>query len=146
MVTHSYGDRKGIRYLTNGLKVYYIPQRQLYNQSSYPTVLGSWNFPLLRKILIRERIEIVHCHQVSLFEFFSNGSRLFLLCPWKAYFMLKRWDTRPYLRTTRSSDSQICRLFTLTSCLNSRCPTSAMSFASVTPGELWESVLTDTWQ
>eukprot|EP01127_Copromyxa_protea_P012879 TRINITY_DN3391_c0_g1_i2.p1 TRINITY_DN3391_c0_g1~~TRINITY_DN3391_c0_g1_i2.p1 ORF type:complete len:470 (+),score=69.24 TRINITY_DN3391_c0_g1_i2:116-1411(+) len=63
MVTHSYGDRKGIRYLTNGLKVYYIPQHQLYNQSSYPTVLGSWNFPLLRKILIREKIEIVHCHQ-----------------------------------------------------------------------------------
>lgn len=25
IVTHAYGDRRGIRYLTNGLKVYYLP-------------------------------------------------------------------------------------------------------------------------
>uniref|UniRef100_A0A6B2L2A1 phosphatidylinositol N-acetylglucosaminyltransferase n=1 Tax=Arcella intermedia TaxID=1963864 RepID=A0A6B2L2A1_9EUKA len=63
MITHSYGNRKGIRYLTNGMKVYYIPQMQMYNQSSYPTIALSWFLPLLRKILIREKIEIVHCHQ-----------------------------------------------------------------------------------
>lgn len=63
MITHSYGNRKGIRYLTNGMKCYYIPQRELYNQSSYPTIVGSWNFPLLRQILIRERIDVVHGHQ-----------------------------------------------------------------------------------
>lgn len=25
IATHAYGDRRGIRYLTNGLKVYYLP-------------------------------------------------------------------------------------------------------------------------
>lgn len=25
IVTHAYGDRRGVRYLTNGLKVYYLP-------------------------------------------------------------------------------------------------------------------------
>lgn len=63
MITHSYGNRKGIRYLTNGMKCYYIPQKQLYNESSYPTIVGSWNFPLLRQILIREKIDVVHGHQ-----------------------------------------------------------------------------------
>lgn len=52
MITHSYGNRKGIRYLTNGMKCYYIPQKQLYNESSYPTIVGSWNFPLLRQVLL----------------------------------------------------------------------------------------------
>ncbi|KAM9978748.1 hypothetical protein ACTFIY_012504 [Dictyostelium cf. discoideum] len=61
IITHSYGDRFGIRYVTNGLKVYYIPQAPFYNQSSFPTLY--FTFPLFRKILIRERIEIVHCHQ-----------------------------------------------------------------------------------
>jgi len=42
MITHSYGNRKGIRYLTNGLKVYYLPQADIYNKSSYPT-LGARN-------------------------------------------------------------------------------------------------------
>ena len=31
IVTHAYEDRKGIRYLTNGLKVYYLPLRVMYN-------------------------------------------------------------------------------------------------------------------
>lgn len=25
IATHGYGDRRGVRYLTNGLKVYYLP-------------------------------------------------------------------------------------------------------------------------
>lgn len=64
IVTHSYNNRKGVRYLTNGLKVYYLPQKEFYNQSSFPTIVFSMLFPLVRKILTREQIEIVHCHQV----------------------------------------------------------------------------------
>ncbi|KYR01220.1 GlcNAc transferase [Tieghemostelium lacteum] len=61
IITHCYGDRFGIRYVTNGLKVYYIPQAPFYNQSSFPTLY--FTFPLFRKILLREKIDIVHCHQ-----------------------------------------------------------------------------------
>lgn len=61
IVTHYYGNRKGIRYLTNGLKVYYLPVTPIYNQSSFPTMYCQ--YPLLRKILLREQINIVHCHQ-----------------------------------------------------------------------------------
>ncbi|GAB0098976.1 phosphatidylinositol N-acetylglucosaminyltransferase subunit A [Sergentomyia squamirostris] len=60
VVTHSYGDRSGIRYMTNGLKVYYLPIKTFYNQCILPTMIC--NIPLLRNILIRERIDIVHGH------------------------------------------------------------------------------------
>lgn len=60
IMTHSYGDRKGIRYMTNGLKVYYIPIKVFYNQVILPTMIC--NIPLLRYILVREQIEIVHGH------------------------------------------------------------------------------------
>ena len=32
VVTHAYGDRVGVRYLNGGLKVYYLPFTQVYNQ------------------------------------------------------------------------------------------------------------------
>lgn len=60
IITHSYGDRKGIRYMTSGLKVYYLPIRTIYNQCILPTLMC--NIPLLRYILIREQIDIVHGH------------------------------------------------------------------------------------
>uniref|UniRef100_A0A182SMQ4 phosphatidylinositol N-acetylglucosaminyltransferase n=1 Tax=Anopheles maculatus TaxID=74869 RepID=A0A182SMQ4_9DIPT len=60
VITHSYGDRKGIRHMTNGLKVYYIPIRVFYNQVVLPTMIC--NIPLLRYILLREQIDIVHGH------------------------------------------------------------------------------------
>ncbi|XP_063811862.1 phosphatidylinositol N-acetylglucosaminyltransferase subunit A [Pseudophryne corroboree] len=60
IVTHSYGDRKGIRYLTNGLKVYYLPLKVMYNQSTATTLLHS--LPLLRYIFVRERVSVVHSH------------------------------------------------------------------------------------
>ena len=63
IVTHSYGNRKGVRYLTNGLKVYYLPHVIVYAQASIPTIFTM--FPMLRNIFIRERIDIVHAHQVS---------------------------------------------------------------------------------
>eukprot|EP01116_Phalansterium_solitarium_P025521 TRINITY_DN9806_c0_g1_i1.p1 TRINITY_DN9806_c0_g1~~TRINITY_DN9806_c0_g1_i1.p1 ORF type:complete len:606 (-),score=182.03 TRINITY_DN9806_c0_g1_i1:1546-3267(-) len=61
VITHFYGKRTGIRYLTNGLKVYYLPLTPFYNQSVFPA--PHTLFPLIRQILIREQINIVHCHQ-----------------------------------------------------------------------------------
>ncbi|OXB80358.1 UNVERIFIED_CONTAM: hypothetical protein H355_012791 [Colinus virginianus] len=60
VVTHAYGGRKGVRYLTNGLKVYYLPLRVMYNQSTATTLFHS--LPLLRYIFVRERVTIVHAH------------------------------------------------------------------------------------
>lgn len=60
VITHSYQDRKGVRYMTKGLKVYYLPIRTFYNQCILPTMMC--NIPLLRYILLRERIQIVHGH------------------------------------------------------------------------------------
>ena len=60
IITHAYEDRKGIRYLTNGLKVYYVPFLVSYRESTFPTVFSF--FPVFRNIVVRERIEIVHGH------------------------------------------------------------------------------------
>lgn len=60
VITHAYGDRKGVRYMTSGLKVYYLPFLVIYNQCTLPTVMVS--FPLIRNILIREGITVVHAH------------------------------------------------------------------------------------
>lgn len=61
VLTHAYGNRSGVRYMTGGLKVYYIPLRPFFNQSTFPTLYGT--LPIIRTILIRERINIVHGHQ-----------------------------------------------------------------------------------
>uniref|UniRef100_A0A1A9ZLP7 phosphatidylinositol N-acetylglucosaminyltransferase n=1 Tax=Glossina pallidipes TaxID=7398 RepID=A0A1A9ZLP7_GLOPL len=60
ILTHCYNDCKGVRYLTNGLKVYYLPIKVFYNQSVLPTMIC--NVPLIRSVLLREQIEIVHAH------------------------------------------------------------------------------------
>lgn len=60
MITHSYGDRTGLRYMTSGYKVYYLPVLVIYNQCTLPTLFAT--FPIVRNILIRERIDIVHGH------------------------------------------------------------------------------------
>ncbi|XP_043602563.1 phosphatidylinositol N-acetylglucosaminyltransferase subunit A isoform X1 [Bombus pyrosoma] len=60
VLTHSYGDRIGVRYMTNGLKVYYIPVKVFYNQCVLPTMICS--IPLIRYIFLREEIQIVHGH------------------------------------------------------------------------------------
>lgn len=60
IITHSYGDRKGVRYMTNGLKVYYLPIKVFYNQCILPTMIC--NIPILRNVFIREQIQIVHGH------------------------------------------------------------------------------------
>ncbi|ORY92986.1 phosphatidylinositol N-acetylglucosaminyltransferase GPI3 subunit [Syncephalastrum racemosum] len=60
IVTHAYGNRKGVRYLTNGLKVYYVPTMIVASEASLPTIYGF--FPLFRNIVIREEIQIIHGH------------------------------------------------------------------------------------
>uniref|UniRef100_A0A8C0W5G8 phosphatidylinositol N-acetylglucosaminyltransferase n=1 Tax=Castor canadensis TaxID=51338 RepID=A0A8C0W5G8_CASCN len=60
IVTHAYGNQKGIRYLTNGLKVYYLPLKVMYSQSTATTLFHS--LPLLRYIFVQERVTIIHSH------------------------------------------------------------------------------------
>lgn len=61
VATHSYGKRSGVRYMTNGLKVYYIPRLPFYLQNTFPTIFGT--LPIIRNIILRERVNIVHGHQ-----------------------------------------------------------------------------------
>ncbi|KAF2119920.1 glycosyltransferase family 4 protein [Lophiotrema nucula] len=60
IITHAYAGRTGIRYLTNGLKVYHVPFFVIYRETTFPTVFSF--FPVFRNIVIREQIEIVHGH------------------------------------------------------------------------------------
>ncbi|KAJ1339419.1 hypothetical protein BSLG_005985 [Batrachochytrium salamandrivorans] len=61
ILTHAYSDRVGIRYLSSGAKVYYVPLWLVVDQVSLPTIYSS--LPLFRYIAIREAIDIVHGHQ-----------------------------------------------------------------------------------
>lgn len=61
VMTHSYGTRSGVRYMTRGLKVYYVPWRPFLMQNTLPTFYGT--LPIVRSILIREKITLVHGHQ-----------------------------------------------------------------------------------
>ena len=60
IVTHSYGNRTGLRVMANDLKVFYLPIVPFYNQAVLPTIVGS--LPYLRHIFKSECIEIVHGH------------------------------------------------------------------------------------
>ena len=60
VITHFYKNRSGVRYMTNGLKVYYLPMIPFYNQCVFPCVYVSC--AIIRDILLREGITIVHGH------------------------------------------------------------------------------------
>ncbi|RAH41973.1 phosphatidylinositol N-acetylglucosaminyltransferase subunit A/GPI3 [Aspergillus brunneoviolaceus CBS 621.78] len=60
IITHAYKGRTGVRYLTNGLKVYHVPFFVIHRESTMPTVFSF--FPIFRNIVIREQIQIVHGH------------------------------------------------------------------------------------
>uniref|UniRef100_A0A8C5BYE1 phosphatidylinositol N-acetylglucosaminyltransferase n=1 Tax=Gadus morhua TaxID=8049 RepID=A0A8C5BYE1_GADMO len=60
IATHAYGRRKGVRYLTGGLKVYYLPLQVMYNQSTATSCFHS--LPLLRCVFVREAVTVVHAH------------------------------------------------------------------------------------
>ncbi|XP_022967384.1 phosphatidylinositol N-acetylglucosaminyltransferase subunit A isoform X1 [Cucurbita maxima] len=61
VMTHAYGNRSGVRYMTGGLKVYYVPWKPFVMQNTLPTFYGT--LPIVRTILIREKITLVHGHQ-----------------------------------------------------------------------------------
>lgn len=61
VMTHAYENRSGVRYMTNGLKVYYVPWKPFLMQNTLPTFFGT--LPIIRTILIREKISLVHGHQ-----------------------------------------------------------------------------------
>lgn len=72
VITHSYGNRVGIRYMTMGLKVYYLPIKVFYNQCILPTMIS--NVSLLRHIFLREEVQIIHGH--SAFSALSHEAML----------------------------------------------------------------------
>lgn len=55
--------RAGVRYLPGPLKVYYCPMFPFVDSDVFPTF--SATLPLLRNIIIREGIEILHAHQAT---------------------------------------------------------------------------------
>ncbi|CAH9103314.1 unnamed protein product [Cuscuta epithymum] len=61
VMTHAYKNRSGVRYMTGGLKVYYVPWKPFIMQNTLPTFYGT--LPIIRTILMRERISLVHGHQ-----------------------------------------------------------------------------------
>jgi phosphatidylinositol glycan class A protein len=61
LITGTYGNRRGVRYLSEGLKAYYLPILVSKQHVGFPTFFA--NFPILRSIWITERIQIVHGHQ-----------------------------------------------------------------------------------
>ncbi|KAI8461624.1 phosphatidylinositol glycan, class A [Phakopsora pachyrhizi] len=64
IITHDYGTRCGVRHLPAGLKVYYVPLGTVpfsQTQATFPNLFGC--LPLIRAILLRERIHIYHAHQ-----------------------------------------------------------------------------------
>ncbi|PHJ22807.1 n-acetylglucosaminyl-phosphatidylinositol biosynthetic protein family gt4 protein, partial [Cystoisospora suis] len=64
VITHYYGDKyQGVRYLSNGLKVYYLPFFPFVLNTTFPTFFSF--LPLIRNILFRERADIVHGHQTT---------------------------------------------------------------------------------
>lgn len=61
VVTHAYGNRRGIRFMPNNIKVYYLPY-PLYPKQNVIWPLLFNTFAYVRQILVRERINIVHGH------------------------------------------------------------------------------------
>ncbi|CAI5730732.1 unnamed protein product [Hyaloperonospora brassicae] len=55
--------RAGVRYMTHGLKVYYLPITALVDNVTYPTFVN--HVALFRTICVREKVQIVHGHQAT---------------------------------------------------------------------------------
>lgn len=76
VVTHDYEDRKGVRYLSNGLKVYYVPIPQVGGRGVslvFPLVTAPYFMGVFRFIMISEEIQILHWHQsASMLGFMTN--------------------------------------------------------------------------
>lgn len=64
VITRQYGKRSGIRYISTGLKVYYLPTHFSGLSFSLPSIVG--RFSVMRYIFIREQIDLVHAHAVCM--------------------------------------------------------------------------------
>ena len=66
-ITKNYGDRVGVRYLPNGIKVYHVPIQNIpmVKSAINPHFMMIEIIPILREILIREEIDIIHTHQAT---------------------------------------------------------------------------------
>ncbi|KAL7340835.1 transferase [Rhodotorula toruloides] len=63
VITHAYPPRNGVRWLPNGVKVYYIPVQPLPPTHVHATLPNFFTaFPWIRSILTRESIDVVHAH------------------------------------------------------------------------------------
>ncbi|VDN02515.1 unnamed protein product [Thelazia callipaeda] len=76
VITHAYGQRRGVRYLSNGLKVYYLPFIVIYNGSCLPSIIGSLYW--FRRIYLEEQIQIVHGH--STFSAMAHEAMIHAWC------------------------------------------------------------------
>ena len=52
------------------IKVYYVPRLSVYQSATAPTIFGSFHH--LRRVILREKIDIVHAHQA--FSAMANES------------------------------------------------------------------------
>lgn len=60
---HDKGPRASVRYLSAGLKVYYLPVRLIPPTHLHATLPNLFlSFPLLRQIFIREQVDLIHAH------------------------------------------------------------------------------------
>ncbi|GAA5829766.1 hypothetical protein JCM3766R1_001298 [Sporobolomyces carnicolor] len=63
VITHAYPPRRGVRWLPNGVKVYYLPVQPLPPTHVHATLPNFFTaLPYLRSIYVREQIDIVHAH------------------------------------------------------------------------------------
>jgi phosphatidylinositol N-acetylglucosaminyltransferase subunit A len=67
IITHQYSGnkRQGVRYLPGPLKVYYCPIVPMGSSANVAVPTFTATLPLLRYILLREQIDIVHAHQAT---------------------------------------------------------------------------------
>jgi phosphatidylinositol glycan class A protein len=65
VITRAHKNRQIIRYMGNGVKVYYLPVHVLSEDIMFPTLYGL--LPKIREIVITEGIDIIHMHQVNIF-------------------------------------------------------------------------------
>jgi phosphatidylinositol glycan class A protein len=56
-------QRVGVRVMARGLRVYHLPLPPMAEQTVLPTFTAG--FPLLRKVLLRERVSVVHGHAAT---------------------------------------------------------------------------------
>ncbi|GAA5905769.1 hypothetical protein JCM5296_005732 [Sporobolomyces johnsonii] len=63
VITHAYPPRSGVRWLPNGVKVYYVPVQPLPPTHVHATLPNFFTcLPYLRSIFLRESIDVVHAH------------------------------------------------------------------------------------